>query len=168
MTAIDSAMVRSSAYNTSTYDSTVNVRTDSAYNSGMTNQVSNGSQLSGDTFYKLLAAQLQYQDPMASVDNTEMILQMAQFAVIEQMSNLNTQFSDFMISQQVTAGAAVVDKEVTIALGDTGEESIKGKVEEVGFSSSGTIVKVNGQYYEFWRIVEIRDGSQSVTEDIAV
>ena len=129
------------------------------FSSGMTNQVASSSGFSGDTFYKLLAAQLQHQDPSQSVDNTEMILQMAQFAVIEQMSNLNTQFSDFMASQQVTAGATVVGKEVTIGLGDTGAETVKGVVEEVGFSGSGTLVKVDGQYYDFWRILEIREGS---------
>lgn len=162
---IDSFTVLPSSYGLATASSTSSLPVTSARNtstdfsSGMTNQVASSSGLSGDTFYKLLAAQLQHQDPSQSVDNTEMILQMAQFAVIEQMSNLNTQFSDFMASQQVTAGATVVGKEVTIGLGDTGADTIKGVVEEVGFSNSGTLVKVNGEYYEFWRILEIREGS---------
>lgn len=155
MTAISGFLIDSSANQLST------ASTRSTYTSGLSNQVSSGNAFSGDTFLKLLSAQLQYQDPTQSMDNTQMILQMAQFAVIEQMSNLNTQFTEFMTSQQVTAGATVAGKDVTIALGDTGEESIKGVVQEVAFSSSGTLVKVDGKYYEFWRIVEIRDASIS-------
>lgn len=153
MTAINGFLVESSANQLSTASAR------STYSSGLTNQVSSGNAFADDTFLKLLSAQLQYQDPTQSMDNTQMILQMAQFAVIEQMSNLNTQFSNFMVSQQVTAGATVAGKEVTIALGETGEESVKGVVQEVAFNSSGTLVKVDGKYYEFWRIVEIRDAS---------
>lgn len=151
MTAINGFMVESSANQMS------RTSVNSIYSSGLTNQLGTGDAFSGDTFLKLLSAQLQYQDPTQSMDNTQMILQMAQFSVIEQLSNLNTQFSDFMTSQQVTAASAVVGKDVTIALGDTGEESVKGVVQEVGFTSLGAIVKVDGEYYEFWRIVEIRD-----------
>ena len=123
-------------------------------------QGTQGNQFSSDTFYKLLAAQLQYQDPMESMDNTQMILQMAQFATIEQMNNLNQQFTMFMEMSTVQDGAALVGKEVRIGLDD--DTTITGVVNKVGFSSSGTLVEVDGKYYDMWRIIEIgNQGSMS-------
>ena len=125
-----------------------------------TTQGTQGNQFSSDTFYKLLAAQLQYQDPMESMDNTQMILQMSQFATIEQLNNLNQQFTMFMEMSTVQDGAALVGKEVRIGLDD--EKTITGVVNKVGFSSSGTLVEVDGKYYDMWRIIEIgNQGSMS-------
>ena len=126
-----------------------------------TTQGTQGNQFSSDTFYKLLAAQLQYQDPMESMDNTQMILQMAQFATIEQMNNLNQQFTMFMEMSTVQDGAALVGKEVRIGLDD--DKTITGVVNKVGFSSSGTLVEVDGKYYDMWRIIEI--GNQGLMSD---
>lgn len=139
----------------------------SSANSGdvvTSNQMAANNQFTSDTFYELLAAQLQYQDPSESMDNTQMILQMAQFAVIEQMNNLNTQFSAFFESNQVQTGATLIGKDVTIGIDY--ETTVKGKVEEVGFSSSGVLVKVDGKYYESWRIIEIRSEGTDKTPDV--
>lgn len=52
-------------------------------------------ELGKDTFLQLLVRQMQYQDPLAPMDNTEMIAQLAQFSALEQMNNLNEQFAEF-------------------------------------------------------------------------
>jgi flagellar basal-body rod modification protein FlgD len=51
------------------------------------------NELGKDTFLQLLVKQMQNQDPLEPVDNTQMIAQLAQFSSLEQMSNLNDQFS---------------------------------------------------------------------------
>ncbi|MBR1735637.1 MAG: flagellar hook capping protein, partial [Firmicutes bacterium] len=52
------------------------------------------SDLDKNAFLRLLTTQLQYQDPLSPMENTEFIAQMAQFTSLEQMQNLNTTMSN--------------------------------------------------------------------------
>lgn len=140
-----------------------NVLNTTQLNTTRNTQDSSQNQFSSDTFYKLLSAQLQYQDPMESMDNTQMILQMAQFASIEQLNNLNQQFGTFMEMSTVQDGAALVGKEVRIGLDD--DTTIVGTVDKVGFSSSGTLIQIDGKYYEMWRIIEIGEPTPPTVEN---
>lgn len=45
--------------------------------------------LGKDAFMNLLVTQLQYQDPLSPMDNSEMMAQMAQFTALEQMMNVS-------------------------------------------------------------------------------
>lgn len=50
--------------------------------------------LGRDAFLQLLVAQMQNQDPLEPVSNTDMVAQLAQFSSLEQMTNLNTSFTE--------------------------------------------------------------------------
>jgi len=52
-----------------------------------------GSTLDKDAFLSILVMQLQNQDPLSPMDNTDFIAQMAQFSALEQMQHLNTNFA---------------------------------------------------------------------------
>lgn len=51
------------------------------------------NQLGKDDFFKILIAQLQYQDPLKPLDDKDFIAQMAQFSTLEQMQNMQAELS---------------------------------------------------------------------------
>jgi flagellar basal-body rod modification protein FlgD len=57
-------------------------------------------------FLRLLTTQLQYQDPMQPMDNTEFTAQLAQFSSLEQLTDLNGKI-DTLISRQ--AGLSTIE-----------------------------------------------------------
>lgn len=100
------------------------------------------SSLGKDEFLKILVTQLQYQDPMNPVEDTEFIAQMAQFSSLEQMQNLNTSFS---MSQAVS----LIGKDIITSFSDADTGVIRhttGVVESV-YNNNGTPYLKVGEYY---------------------
>lgn len=80
------------------------------------------SELGKDDFLKLLMTQLQNQDPLKPMDDSQFIAQMAQFTSLEQMKNMNTS----MLTTQATG-----------MIGKTVKWS-----DQDGISQSGTVQQV--------------------------
>ena len=63
-------------------------------------------QLGKDDFLNLLVTQLKYQDPMSPTDNSQFIAQMAQFSMVEGITNLESTLGSLqgvsMIGKQIT------------------------------------------------------------------
>lgn len=88
-----------------------------------------------NSFLKILSAQLSNLDPTQDQDSSAYVAQMAQFATMEQMQNLNTTMSDYAYQQ-------MIDKKVTI--NETYEDgtNVQGYVTEIIKRSSGTYAKM--------------------------
>ncbi|MDG2526869.1 flagellar hook capping FlgD N-terminal domain-containing protein [Stenotrophomonas sp. HITSZ_GD] len=79
-------------------------------------------------FLRLMTEQLQHQDPLKPMENSEFLGQLAQFSTVQGISDLNTtvnSFSSSLSSDQVLRGAQLVGHEVLVpsakmALGETG------------------------------------------------
>lgn len=116
-----------------------------------------GAQMSGRTpvrtlgqneFFKLIAAQFSYQDPMNPQKDTDFIAQMAQFNTLEQtrqmqsdIAGLRTQFSESQAS--LLLGQVVNIKDPTSG------NMVQGLVTEVRNNSGRSQVVVNGTPYDY-------------------
>jgi flagellar basal-body rod modification protein FlgD len=54
-----------------------------------------------DMFLKLLVTQMQYQDPLDPVDNTEFLSQTAQFSLLEEMQSMSEEFTQNKAFQMI-------------------------------------------------------------------
>lgn len=90
--------------------------------------------LGKDEFLKLLTTQLQYQDPMSPMDNTQMIAQLAQFSSLEQMNNLNQSFDGVRAMEMIG--------KVVQAYSEDSEQEYLGLVQSVSYTSSGVFLNL--------------------------
>lgn len=124
---------------------TVNIATSGTTDKGtkIVAKNSNGGNMDKNAFLKILAAQLSNLDPTQNQDSSAYVSQMAQFASMEQMQNLNNTISDS--SYQQMAGKTVITNEK-----DNSNNYIQGYVTQVIKKSGGTYLNllVNGKYKE--------------------
>src|SRR5436190_16445439 len=72
-----------------------------------------GGQLGKDTFLKLLAAQLQHQNPLNPTDDQQFLAQMAQMSEVEQVTNMAQGQQQITRSQQMTEAVSLIGRTVT-------------------------------------------------------
>lgn len=92
--------------------------------------VKKGAAMDQNFFLKILSAELTNQDPTAAKDGTEFVAQMAQFASLEQMSNLNSNMT-------FSNSTSLVGKMVAFDSYDTKGAQYGGTVQAV-YKESGT------------------------------
>lgn len=97
------------------------------------------NELGRDAFLQLLMTQMQYQDPLNPMDNTEFVAQLAQFTSLEQMNNLYK-------STAYTQGLSMIGKNVTATIYDETSMEYKyidGSVESVSVKNGNVYLKVD-------------------------
>ena len=102
-----------------------------------------GGNMDKNSFLKILAAQLSNLDPTQNQDSSAYVSQMAQFASMEQMTNLNTTMSDSAYQQMVGKTAITNEK-------DDKNNYVQGYVAEVIKKAGGTYFNmlIDGKYKE--------------------
>lgn len=116
-------------------NSTVNVATSGTTENGTKILRSSDNNFDKNSFLKILAAQLSNLDPTQNQDSSEYVAQMAQFASMEQMQNLNTTMSDSAYQQMV--GKTVITNEK-----DDSGAYVQGYVTQVIKESGGTYLEM--------------------------
>lgn len=111
-----------------------------------------GDDLDKNAFLKILSAELSNQDPSKDMDSTEYVSQMAQFASMEQLSNLNATMSTY-------ASQNLVGKGVTVGIADEKGNPYTGVVKGVTTSAAGTkiSVEVNVDGKNVYKDFDIKD-----------
>jgi len=73
------------------------------------------SSLGPDAFLNLLTTQLQNQDPLNPVDDTQSVAELAQFSQLQASTNLESSFSTFQQNFGVLQSASLIGQTVTVA-----------------------------------------------------
>lgn len=124
-------------------DLTISQRSGNVYGGQTTDRgtriIQPGEDMDKNAFLRILAAQMANQDPTQPQDGTEYVSQFAQFAAMEQMSNLNTTMSGF-------AAQSLIGKGVMLNAYDKLGNAITGIVRSVAQSGSKTLVGI--EYYD--------------------
>jgi flagellar basal-body rod modification protein FlgD len=103
------------------------------------------SDLDKDMFLQLLVLQMQNQDPLQPVENTEMIAQLAQFSALEAMTNLQDEFAVMSgnIDQLNFISAGQLLGRTVVGV-DLEGEIRRGVVEGVHLNGSTVVLTVDG------------------------
>ena len=113
-------------------------------------------QLGANQFLQLLTTELQHQDPMSPMDDTQSVAQLAQFSALQAQQELNSSFQNFQSNFGVLQSSALIGKTVTVNTGasSTGSNSstVTGTVDSISVQ--------NGQPY-----FSMKDASGKVISD---
>ena len=114
-----------------------------------------GSELGKDAFLSILVSQLQNQDPLSPMEDTDFIAQMAQFSSLEQMQALNSSFTanqaTGMIGQYVYA--EIVEDGQTVP--------VFGKVDGISMINDETFLHIGDRNVPVDKVMEVY-GSESL------
>ncbi|APZ95091.1 flagellar hook capping FlgD N-terminal domain-containing protein [Fuerstiella marisgermanici] len=104
------------------------------------------AELGRSQFLQMFVAQVQHQDPLSPMDQTEILGQLAQFSQVESLETLNRNFDSFLQqeladdnSKLVSASEAVLGKEVELTTGGGG------LVDAVRQEDGQVLVEIDGQ-----------------------
>jgi len=119
-----------SAYNPLTTSTTGTTGTNGSTGSNNSNGalVNPAGQLGEQSFLQLLVAQLQNQDPLQPMDNTQYITQLAQFQSLQTLQSLQTTLESSMGTQVLSDAMGLIGRDVTgtAADGSTVSGTVKG------------------------------------------
>lgn len=104
-----------------------------------------------DQFLKLMIAELQNQDPLNPMDNSQMLQQLGEMRAITATDSLTKTLDSVLLGQNLTTASSMIGKEVS-ALTDEGD-SVTGQVDRV------TVAAEEGKA----ATVKVHIGSQSVS-----
>jgi flagellar basal-body rod modification protein FlgD len=104
-----------------------------------------GGTLGKDDFLKLMVAQLQHQDPMNPMQDSDMMGQMASFSTLEQITNMAAA-NDTIASNLTSTGAiGLIGRTVTYTdADDVSHTGVVDKVTTAGGKPSLTVAGVDG------------------------
>ena len=103
---------------------------------------SDNAELGKDQFLKLFVAQLQHQDPMNPMQDSDFMGQMASFSTLEQVTNMANANAAMAANMQLRQSVGLIGRTVTWT--DADEVSHTGVVEKVTHKDGFPVLTVSG------------------------
>lgn len=98
-----------------------------------------------DTFIQLLVAELQNQDPMSPMSNTEILQQISQIRAIESNTRLTTTLESVVLGQNLSTASSLLGRTITGLTDGQNAETVTGKVESVTIADGVAKLQVGGK-----------------------
>lgn len=120
------------------------------------NKANTDNEMNQDMFLQLMITQLQNQDPLEPMDNTEFLSQQAMFTQVNTLQEMNQNLATYgdailslnasmLNSNTLNQAMNLVGKEVTAINPDNKDETISGIVDSVKITDNGLTFTINGQ-----------------------
>jgi flagellar basal-body rod modification protein FlgD len=121
------------------------------------------SNITSNDFLKMMIAQLQNQDPMNPMDDSQLLQQISQIRDIQASTELTSTLGNLSVGQNLASASALISKNVT-ALDSTGN-NISGIVQSVTMQNGQPLLVINGSNVSLSNIQSILPGDTQSTED---
>lgn len=116
-------------------------------------------ELGQNEFIKILMTQLQHQDPLSPMDDTEFIAQMAQFSTLEQMMQMSSSI-DMLVQNQLVSPVIqyshMIGKDVSYQ--QVNEETNENEI------LTSEVIAVSQQ--DGWAILELKNGEKIYADSV--
>lgn len=120
------------------------------------NKATGNNELGQDVFLQLMITQLQNQDPLDPMDNSEFLSQQAMFTQVNTLQEMNDKIGSYgdallslngsmLNSNTLNQATGLVGKEVTAINPENKDETITGVVESVKITDGNLTFTINGQ-----------------------
>ncbi len=115
---------------------------DSTGTSSATTSGKSAASMNSTDFYKLLIAELRYQDPFQPMDNSKMVEQVANIRNIESSTSMTSALESVTRQQNFGTAASLIGKMVSgqVKDGDGKDQTVQGVVTSVRFEQNGNVV----------------------------
>jgi flagellar basal-body rod modification protein FlgD len=101
------------------------------------------SQISSSQFMQLLLAQLQNQNPLDPISNTDFATQLAQFSQLDSLNTLNSNFSNLLLVQQFSGASNLIGKLVSYTPTNSAT-ALSGTVDSLSVQNGTVDLNING------------------------
>ncbi len=128
---------------------------------GFTPTTSSSKQLTQQDFLQLLSTQMQNQDPMQPMDDSQFMAQMAQFSTLQATTTMSTDMTALRAHTDINTATDLVGKKVTITNSTVG--TVTGDVTGVDASSGAAQVIIGGKSYSLGDITGVVPDTTSTT-----
>lgn len=152
---------------TNNYSNVRNTSVSNTSNSLLSNNI-----LTMQDFFSLMVAELSNQDMFNTVDNTQYITQLAQFSMMQAVSDLSetfsASFSELSRAYSTYYSVSLIGKEVTLAQISNDSSNIfihKGIVESVNLFNGSAEIVVDGKPYALSSVMEVKEPNIIIPDD---
>lgn len=130
------------------------------YKASQTKTTGAAQKLGSQDFLNLMMKQLQYQDPMEPVSNSDFLAQQAQFS---QLDTTNQMSSNIAANNGVSTALSLVGHNVTLIDPDNNKKTITGDVTGATMNGKDSSITVNGKSYALSYLKTVNGAAPATT-----